>query len=282
MKKLNVLMAMMAIAVLASCGSAGTGKVTMNDVKDSISYSIGMGRAVRVYSNQLPYDVIDSVTLKSFVKGFIAAANDPDDKAGLAYALGFEIGCQEMTQAYVGLSENLFGAGEEFNRNNYVSGFCDGILSNWKVMTFDEADETANRLYEYLTQKQFDKVKEENAAFLEAKAKEEDVVKTESGLLYQIIKLGDGGAKPTATSDVEVLYRGELIDGTVFDESREPITLNLGSVIKGWTEGVQLMSVGDKYRFFIPYNLGYGEQGAGNDIRPYSTLIFEVELVSIK
>ena len=282
MKKLNVLMAMTAIAVLASCGSAGTGKVTMNDVKDSISYSIGMGRAVRVYSNQLPYDVIDSVTLKSFVKGFIAAANDPDDKAGLAYALGFEIGCQEMTQAYVGLSENLFGAGEEFNRNNYVSGFCDGILSNWKVMTFDEADETANRLYEYLTQKQFDKVKEENAAFLEAKAKEEDVVKTESGLLYQIIKLGDGGAKPTATSDVEVLYRGELIDGTVFDESREPITLNLGSVIKGWTEGVQLMSVGDKYRFFIPYNLGYGEQGAGNDIRPYSTLIFEVELVSIK
>ena len=261
MKKLNVLMAMTAIAVLASCGSAGTGKVTMNDVKDSISYSIGMGRAVRVYSNQLPYDVIDSVTLKSFVKGFIAAANDPDDKAGLAYALGFEIGCQEMTQAYVGLSENLFGAGEEFNRNNYVSGFCDGILSNWKVMTFDEADETANRLYEYLTQKQFDKVKEENAAFLEAKAKEEDVVKTESGLLYQIIKLGDGGAKPTATSDVEVLYRGELIDGTVFDESREPITLNLGSVIKGWTEGVQLMSVGDKYRFFIPYNLGYGEQG---------------------
>ena len=282
MKKLNVLMAMMAIALLASCGGTGTGKVTMNDVKDTISYSIGMGRAIRVYKDQLPYDIVDSATMKSFMKGFLDAAKDPENKEGLAYALGFEIGCQEMSQAFVGLSENLFGAGEEFNKNNYISGFRDGMLENWNIMTFDEADETSNRLYEYLTQRQYDKVKEENAAFLEEKAKEDNVVKTESGLLYEIIKLGDGGPKPTATSDVEVRYRGELIDGTVFDESTTPISLNLSGVIKGWTEGVQLMSVGDKYRFYIPYNLGYGEQGAGSDIKPYSTLIFEVELVSIK
>ncbi len=282
MKKLNVLMAVMAIAVLASCGGAGTGKVTMNDVKDTISYSIGMGRAVRVYKEQLPYDIIDSTTMKAFVKGFMEAAADPDDKAKLAYALGFEIGCQEMTQAYVGLAENLFGAGETFNKSNYISGFRDGMLDNWKIMTFEEADETSNRLYEYLSQRQFDQVKEKNAAFLEEKAKEADVVKTPSGLLYQVIKRGDGGPKPTATSDVEVRYRGELIDGTMFDESKEPVTLNLGGVIKGWTEGLQLMSVGDKYRFFIPYDLGYGANGAGNDIKPYSTLIFEVELVNIK
>lgn len=282
MKKLNVLMAMMAIALLASCGGTGTGKVTMNDVKDTISYSIGMGRAIRVYKDQLPYDIVDSATMKSFMKGFLDAAKDPENKEGLAYALGFEIGCQEMSQAFVGLSENLFGAGEEFNKNNYISGFRDGMLENWNIMTFDEADETSNRLYEYLTQRQYDKVKEENAAFLEEKAKEDNVVKTESGLLYEIIKLGDGGPKPTANSDVEVRYRGELIDGTVFDESTTPISLNLSGVIKGWTEGVQLMSVGDKYRFYIPYNLGYGEQGAGSDIKPYSTLIFEVELVSIK
>ena len=282
MKKLNVLMAVMAVAVLASCGGTGSGKVTMKDVKDTISYSIGMGRAVRVYKDQLPYEIVDSVTIKSFVKGFLDAAKDPEDKAKLAYALGFEIGCQEMSQAFVGLSENLFGTGEEFNKSNYVSGFSDGMLDNWKIMTFDEADETSNRLYEYLTQKQFDKVREENAAFLEAKAKEKDVVKTPSGLLYQVIKLGDGGPKPTATSDVEVRYRGELIDGKVFDESKNPITLNLSGVISGWTEGLQLMSVGDKYRFFIPYDLAYGEQGAGNDIKPYSTLIFEVELVNIK
>jgi len=282
MKKLNVLVAGMAIAVLGSCGGVGTGKVVMNDVKDTISYSIGMGRAVRVYKNQLPYDIVDSVTIKSFVKGFLDAAQNPDDMAKLAYALGFEVGCQEMTQAYVGLAENLFGPGETFNKSNYISGFRDGMLDNWKIMTFDEADETSNRLYEYLSQRQYDKVKEENAAYLEKKAKEDGVVKTASGLLYQVIKLGDGGPKPTAESDVEVRYRGELIDGTVFDESTTPVTLNLGSVIKGWTEGLQLMSVGDKYRLFIPYDLGYGEQGAGGDIKPYSTLIFEVELVSIK
>ena len=275
-------MAVMAVAVLASCGGTGSGKVAMKDVKDTISYSIGMGRAVRVYKDQLPYEIIDSVTLKSFVKGFLDAAKNPEDNAKLAYALGYEIGCQEMTQAYIGLSENLFGPGEEFNKSNYISGFRDGMLDNWNIMTFQEADETSNRLYEYLTQRQFDKVKEENAAFLEKKAKEDDVVKTASGLLYQVIKLGDGGPKPTATSDVEVRYHGELIDGTVFDESVSTVTFNLSSVIKGWTEGLQLMSVGDKYRFFIPYNLAYGEQGAGNDIKPYSTLIFDVELVSIK
>lgn len=275
-------MALAAITVLVSCGGTGTGKVTMKDVKDTISYSIGMGRAVRVYKNQLPDDIIDSVTMKAFVKGFLEAAANPDDNAKLAYALGYEIGCQEMTQAFVGLSENLFGAGEEFNKDNYISGFRDGMLENWKVMTFEEADETSNRLYEYLSQRQYDKVREDNEAFLEKKAKEDNVVKTASGLLYEVIKLGNGGPKPTASSDVEVRYRGELIDGTVFDESKTPISLNLSGVIKGWTEGLQLMSVGDKFRFYIPSELGYGEQGAGSDIKPFSTLIFEVELVSIK
>ena len=282
MKKLNVLMAVMAVAVLASCGGTGTGKVKMNDVKDTISYSIGMGRAIRVYKDQLSYEMIDSATMKAFVKGFMEAAKNPEDKAKLAYALGFEIGCQEMTQAYVGLSANLFGNGEEFNRDNYIAGFCDAMIDNWSVMTFAEADETSNRLYSYLVSAQFTKVRDESIAFLEAKAKDEKVVKTESGLMYEVIKLGDGGPKPTANSDVEVRYRGELIDGTVFDEATTPVTLNLGGVIKGWTEGVQLMSVGDKYRFYIPSELGYGEQGAGNDIKPNAALVFDIELVSIK
>lgn len=282
MKRLNLLATVMVAAVLASCGGAGTGKVTMNDVKDSISYAIGMGRAVRVYKEQLPYDIVDSVTIKQFVKGFMEAASNPDDNSKLAYALGLEIGFQEMNQVFPGMSQNLFGSGETFNKSNYVSGFRDGMLDNWKVMSFEDADDTANRLYELLMQQQMDKSKEENQAYLEKKAREENVVKTPSGLLYQVIKLGDGGPKPTATSDVEVRYRGEFIDGTVFDEATTPVTLNLGGVIKGWTEGIQLMSVGDKYRFFIPYDLGYGENGYGSDIKPYSTLVFEVELVSFK
>ena len=187
-----------------------------------------------------------------------------------------------MSQAFKGLSENLFGAdGGTFNKNNYVNGFRDGMLGNWNIMSFEEADETSNRLYEVLSEQQFEKARNANTAYLEEKAKEADVFKTASGLLYQVVKLGDGGPKPTETSDVEVRYRGELIDGTVFDESKSPITLNLSRVIPGWTEGLQLMSVGDKYKFFIPYNLAYGENGQGS-IKPFSTLIFDVELVSIK
>ena len=87
MKRLNLLATVMVAAVLASCGGAGTGKVTMNDVKDSISYAIGMGRAVRVYKEQLPYDIVDSVTIKQFVKGFMEAASNPDDNSKLAYAI---------------------------------------------------------------------------------------------------------------------------------------------------------------------------------------------------
>lgn len=284
MKKLNLLLAVMAVTVLASCGnSAVTGSVKMNDVKDTISYSIGMGRAVRVWRDQLPDEILDDpAALKSFVEGFADAAKDPENVKKLAYAVGYEFGSREMSQAYVGLSDVLFGGNETFNKDNYVRGLSDGILENWDIMTFEEADETSNRLYEYLSQKQFDEYREANTEFLENKANEENVFKTESGMLYEVVKLGNGGPKPTATSDVEVRYRGELIDGKVFDETEDPISLNLSGVIEGWTEGLQLMSVGDKYRFYIPYNLGYGEQGYGNVIKPYSTLVFDVELVSIK
>lgn len=275
-------MAGMAVAVLASCGGNGTGKVTMNNVKDTISYSIGMGRAVRVYKEQLPMDIVaEPAALKAFIKGFTEAAANPEDVELVAYAMGLEVGSQEMSQAFKGLGESLFGQGESFNKNNYLSGFLAGMEDNWSVMTFEQADSLSNALYEILSKAQYDKVRTENEAYLKKAEQDQDVVKTESGLLYKVIKLGEGGPKPTAESDVEVRYHGELIDGTTFDESEDPITLNLGGVIKGWTEGLQLMSVGDKYKFIIPYNLAYGEGGQGS-IKPYSTLIFEVELVSIK
>jgi len=128
------------------------------------------------------------------------------------------------------------------------------------------------------------KNKEEGAAFLAKNGKEEGVVTTASGLQYKILKQGDG-AKPTAEDTVKVHYHGTLLSGKVFDSSvdrGEPISFPLNGVIKGWTEGVQLMPVGSKFKFFIPSDLAYGDGGAGADIGPGSTLIFEVELLEIE
>ncbi len=119
--------------------------------------------------------------------------------------------------------------------------------------------------------------------FLAANEKRPGVVKTASGLQYEVMKMGTG-EKPKAEDNVTVHYHGTLIDGTVFDSSverGEPASFGLNQVIPGWTEGVQLMNPGSKYKFYIPYSLAYGEQGAGGIIKPYSTLIFEVELISI-
>jgi len=124
------------------------------------------------------------------------------------------------------------------------------------------------------------------ADYLAANAKKDGVKTTASGLQYKVMKAGpDGGKSPKATDTVKVHYHGTLIDGTVFDSSvqrGEPISFPLNGVIPGWTEGVQLMKVGDKFQFTIPSALAYGEQGAGGAIGPNSTLIFEVELLAIE
>ena len=128
------------------------------------------------------------------------------------------------------------------------------------------------------------KAKEEGEKFLAENAKREGVNVTASGLQYEVLE-ATLGQKPKATDTVKVHYEGTLIDGTVFDSSYkrgESISFPLNGVIKGWTEGLQLMSVGSKYKFFIPYQLAYGESGAGASIPPYAALIFTVELLGIE
>lgn len=129
----------------------------------------------------------------------------------------------------------------------------------------------------------FEAVQAEGKKFLEENKKNPKIVTLPSGLQYEVITEGTG-PKPKATDEVTVHYKGTLINGKQFDSSydrNEPLTLGLNGVIPGWTEGVQLMPVGSKYRFYIPYQLGYGERGAGEDIPPYSTLIFDIELLKI-
>ncbi|MCR5151918.1 MAG: FKBP-type peptidyl-prolyl cis-trans isomerase [Prevotella sp.] len=126
--------------------------------------------------------------------------------------------------------------------------------------------------------------REAGEKYLSENAKKEGVMTTPSGLQYKVLKEGTG-KKPKATDSVKCHYEGMLVDGTVFDSSisrGEPAVFGLNQVIAGWTEGLQLMQEGAKYRFFIPYQLGYGERGAGASIPPFSALIFDVELISIE
>lgn len=151
-----------------------------------------------------------------------------------------------------------------------------------------ENDQEADMIIRSYLRKESDRLAEENLKagqiFLEKNAKRKGITVTESGLQYEVIKEGEG-AKPTATSTVEVHYHGTTIDGNVFDSSierGESIEFPLNGVIKGWTEGLQLMNVGAKYKLYIPSDLAYGERGgAGGSIQPNSALIFEVELISI-
>ncbi|MAT15225.1 MAG: hypothetical protein CMJ46_08150 [Planctomyces sp.] len=193
-----------------------------------------------------------------------------EDKA--AYGIGYSIG------------RNLSEGGLKFDLNMFVKGVQDAFNDAEPPLS-DEEISTAIRTFQTeAMSKAAEENKKEGQAFLEKNAKKEGVKVTKSGLQYEVMKEGKG-PKPAETDTVKVHYHGTLLDGTVFDSSverGEPATFPLNRVIKGWTEGVQLMNVGSKYRFYIPSDLAYGESPrSGGPIGPNDTLIFEVELLGI-
>ena len=191
----------------------------------------------------------------------------------VSYALGLSLG-QNMASSGV----------KTIEFDDLVAGMKAIMNKEKPAISFDEAQEVLNTFFAELEAKVAGKAKAEGEAFLAENAKRAGVIVTGSGLQYEVLTAAEG-KKPKATDKVKVHYEGTLIDGTVFDSSYrrgEAISFGLNQVIKGWTEGVQLMSVGAKYKFFIPYNLAYGERGAGAQIPPYAALIFTVELLDIE
>jgi FKBP-type peptidyl-prolyl cis-trans isomerase len=164
-----------------------------------------------------------------------------------------------------------------------VKGLKDAFGAEKFMISREDSQQAINRLMVEKSKSKYAVNKTEGLQFLENNKKINGVKTTTSGLQYMVIKQGNG-RKPVAADTVSVFYKGTLLNGKQFDsnEGKDALTLPLSGVIKGWTEGLQLMSEGSKYRFFIPYQLAYGEQGAGQDIPPYSTLIFEIELLKIK
>ena len=160
----------------------------------------------------------------------------------------------------------------------------DVLADKTPAMTNREAQELLNDYFQKKQKEEAEKAIAEGKVFLEANGKREGVTTTKSGLQYEVLTPGKGERSPKAT-DTVVCHEGRLVSGKVFDSSYErnqPAEFGLNQVIPGWTEGLQLMNEGAKFRFYIPYLLGYGEQGAGPSIPPYSTLVFDVELISVK
>lgn len=191
----------------------------------------------------------------------------------LSYALGMVI------------AHNLKGMGvESLSQADFAEAVQDILGGKPAKMDDSEAQEIVGRFMQKKHEEAGKTIRESGEAFLAENAKKEGVVVLPSGLQYQVLTEGTG-AKPVATDRVKCHYEGTLIDGTVFDSSYrrgEPAVFPLNGVIAGWTEGVQLMAEGSKYRFFIPFNLAYGERGAGQAIPPFAALIFDVELLSIE
>ena len=202
----------------------------------------------------------------------IAQNKEGNKMDSLSYAIGVLIG------------QNIKSQGVDKIVSADLAKALDDVFSGGKL-AMDQGQ--ANQVFsEYMTaknKKSGASQLEEGQKFLEENKKRPEVKTTASGLQYEVLKATDG-PKPKATDKVTVHYKGTLLNGQTFDSSYdrgETIEFPLNGVIKGWTEGVQLMSVGSKYKFFIPHNLAYGEQGAGGSIKPFSTLVFEVELFKI-
>ena len=229
--------------------------------------------------------ILGADTTKKDIKAFVAEfekglKNATDNEL---FVKGLEIG-SNLNQQF-SRSEYLFNDSTiELKLNIIKVALLDNLKKEANVlMNAEEATEWLNKTMEAKEAEKNKALSAEGEAFLAENAKREGVFVTESGLQYEVITMGEG-EKPTAESTVKVHYHGTLIDGTVFDSSvqrGEPIEFPLGGVIKGWTEGLQLMPVGSKFILYIPYQLAYGERGAGELIAPYSALIFEVELLDI-
>lgn len=198
----------------------------------------------------------------------------------LSYALGHNIGHQLIG---MGLQKSL-------NIDDYAAGIADVLQGNQPKMSHEEVHEVLEHYFAELEERQQAEAAErgkvakgEGEAFLAANAKKAGITVTPSGLQYEVVKEGNG-RQPKASDTVRCHYEGTLIDGTVFDSSYRrgmPAEFGLRQVIAGWTEGVQLMKEGSIFKFYIPYNLAYGERGAGADIPPYAALIFTVELIKV-
>ena len=243
------------------------------------SYAAGVAQSSSLAQFLVQRSGVDSAHIKDFVEG-LSKEVSADEAAKLRALLASIDIKKQMPQIVQSMNQQATGKGDTtyVDATIFLKGLTEGLLKT-NTLSADSATKIEQQQYDYHTQQ----LKTRNADFLKNYAKQKGVKSTASGLLYKVIKEGDG-AMPTDTSEVEVHYEGKLVDGTVFDSSYkrgETATFAVNQVIKGWSEAVKLMKVGAEYEVCLPYEIAYGERGT-RGIPPYSTLIFKIELKGIK
>ena len=288
MKKITfAAVAAVAAVMISSCGNS-TPRASLKNEVDTMSYAIGMAQTQGLKEYLVGSLDVDTAYMDEFIKGLNEGANAGDNKKKAAYYAGIQIGQQIANRMVKGINHEVYGddSTKTISLKNFMAGFISGTTGKKALMTVDSAQMVAQRLIQSIKAKELEKTFGENKAagekFLAENAKKEGVKVLPSGVQYKVLKEGTG-AIPADTSLVKVNYEGRLINDSIFDSSYqrgEPTTFRANQVIKGWTEALCHMPAGSVWEVYIPQDLAYGEREQ-NIIKPFSALIFKIELLEV-
>ena len=290
MKKFSFMAALAIVAAgMVSCGKS-TPKANLKSDVDTLSYAIGMAQTQGLKEYLVERMDVDTTYMKEFIKGLNEGANAGDDKKKAAYYAGIQIGQQISNIMMKNINREVFGndSTKTISLKNFMAGFVSGVTGKNGLMTVEQAGQTAQTKMQQMKaeqmMKQYGPNKEKGEKFLAENAKKEGVKTLPSGVQYKVIKEGSG-AIPADTSKVKVNYEGRTIDGKVFDSSYKrnmPADFRCNQVIKGWTTALTHMPAGSVWEVYIPQDQAYGERQQGEDIKPFSALVFKIELLEVK
>ena len=275
-------------AVMFSCGN-GTPKANLKTDIDTVSYALGIDQSQGLKEYLVGNMGIDTTYIDEFIRGLNEGANSGDNKKKAAYYAGIQIGQQISNQMVKSINFQLFGndSTKTISLKNLMAGFVTGVTGKGGLMTPDSARKVAQEMMRQIKaksmMKEYGPNKKAGEEFLAKNAKAEGVKVLPSGVQYKVLKEGTG-AIPTDTSMVKVHYEGRTLEGTVFDSSYkrgEPTKFRLDQVIQGWKEALKNMPAGSTWEVYVPQELAYGERQQGADIKPFSMLIFKIELLDV-
>jgi FKBP-type peptidyl-prolyl cis-trans isomerases 1 len=284
MRKVVVIFMAVVIAAFVSCTHKSPEAILKTEI-DSLSYAFGMARTNELYRH-LVENSVDTAYMADFIKGFNKGISD-NSKEILAYSTGVQIGRMVKEMWITELKQQIleYDPNGIANENDVFAGFIAGAMRDNSKMSMQFAisyhGNAMLKMREARILEQYSENKKAGEKFLAENKNKEGVITTESGLQYKVIKQGKGKT-PSWGSEIKLKHKGTLIDGTEFDSSKNNSTIfYTDRVISGWAEALMLMPVGSKWELYVPHDLAYGSAGAGVMIKPFSALVYEIELLEV-